>query len=457
MMFRTISVFVSLLLATLSAVSHAQSASAKGGTQTSQESNVILPDSLDLDQDSELLNEVVVTARKPLVQTQADKVTYNMDEDPTAQTANVLDAIRKVPMVSVDAEGNIKLKGQSDFKIYLNGKPDPSISSNYKDILRGMPASSIKKIEVLTEPGAKYDAEGVGGIINIVTVSATKLEGYSATLSLSGNNRQIGGNVSATAKIGKVSMNLNYSHNKVLSSDFATEMSVEYLNNPKDHLYSTNQKSKLKNRFDFGGIQMSWEPDTINLFTLNANMMQYGFPVNTLLHYAMTDIDGKDQWKYSSKTNVKQNNYNYTVGANWQHNFKTPEHNIVLLYQYNYDKNVRDQSNIYTDYWNYPGTVPDNMSLTRYPNHEHTFQLDYTLPFLKKNVLEVGAKYIMRRNYGDTRQFIRSADSDEWILNTDNSIDMTQHQDVSSIYAAYTGHFANLIVKGGVRGKGARV
>lgn len=415
---------------------------------TKNEYNEALTDSLDYD--SELLNEVVVTAKKPLVQTQADKVTYNMDVDPSAQTANVLDAIRKVPMVSVDAEGNIKLKGQSNFKIYVNGKPDPSMSSNYKDILRGMPASSIKKVEVITEPGAKYDAEGVGGIINIVTASSTKLEGYSATLTLSGSNRQAGGNINASGKIGKVSMNLNYGHNNGLSSKFSTLTSIEYLKNDKDHLYTAGQHSRLKNNFDFGNMQMSWEPDTLNLFTLNANLMHYGFPVNTMINYAMSDSEGKPQWAYRSDTQIKQNYLSYTIGANWQHNFRTPDHNIIFLYQYNYDRERRDQSNLYMDYWNYPGAVADNMSLTRYPNHEHTFQLDYTLPFGKKHIMEIGAKHIMRRNYGDTERYNLSSEK-EWVFDDANSIDMTQHQDVSSVYAAYTGHFSAFTVKGGLR------
>ena len=120
-------------------------------------------------EDNKRLGEVTVTAQKPLVKVEVDKITYNLDEDPEAVTSNTLEMLRKVPMVTVDGEDKIQLKGSTNFKIYMNGKPSNLISNNPGDVLKSMPANSVKNIEVITEPGAKYDAEGVGGIINIIT------------------------------------------------------------------------------------------------------------------------------------------------------------------------------------------------------------------------------------------------------------------------------------------------
>lgn len=123
-----------------------------------------------LSADQAMLGEIVVTGQRKLVESDGATLTYNVDEDPASTTSSVIEMLRKVPMVSVDAEDNIKVKGQSNFKIYLNGKEDPMLSGDPKTILKSMPAASIKKIEVITEPGAKYDAEGTAGILNIVTV-----------------------------------------------------------------------------------------------------------------------------------------------------------------------------------------------------------------------------------------------------------------------------------------------
>lgn len=411
-----------------------------------------IPDSLD----PELLEEVVVTGQKPLVQTQADKVTYNMEEDPTAQTATVLDALRKVPMVYVDADGNIKLKGEENFKIYMNGKPDPSLSSNYKDILRAMPASSIKKVEVITEPGAKYDAEGVGGIINIVTESRSKIDGYTATVSLTGGNHNVGGGISAMAKIGKVSLNLNYNHNYNMNNGMRQQQSVLYLKDPVRHDYSMRTRMDMHNNLDFGTLQASWEPDSLNLFTVNANLFNVSVPLNTTLNYDMYTDSGESLWSYKARSDMKVTYFNYTVGANWQHNFRTPDHNIVFLYQYTRNTQNDNRTYIYEDYVNYPGTIPSLRNEIEYPDNEHTFQVDYTLPFLKKYTFETGAKYIMRRNHGDTRQYT-SEDGAEWVLSPENSLDMDQHQDVAAAYAAWTGKFGPWVTKAGLRYEHARL
>ena len=115
------------------------------------------------------LQQVVVTAQKPLVKADIDKITYNIEDDPDSKSNTVLEMLRKVPLVTVDGEDNIKVNGKSSFKVYVNGKPNKMMSDNPTEVLKSLPANSVKNIEVITNPGPKYDAEGVGGILNIVT------------------------------------------------------------------------------------------------------------------------------------------------------------------------------------------------------------------------------------------------------------------------------------------------
>lgn len=132
-------------------------------------------------EDVKLLDGVSIFAAKPLVKAEVDKTSYNVEDDPDSQTNTLLEMLRKVPLVTVDGEDNIKLNGSSSFKIYMNGKPTNMLSNNPKDALRSIPASTIKKIEVITDPGARYDAEGVSGVLNILTKGA-EFEGYNANL-----------------------------------------------------------------------------------------------------------------------------------------------------------------------------------------------------------------------------------------------------------------------------------
>ncbi|MFY9362098.1 MAG: carboxypeptidase-like regulatory domain-containing protein, partial [Dysgonamonadaceae bacterium] len=167
-----------------------------------------------LSESSTQLDEVSIVAQRPLVKVEIDKLTYNAKDDPEASTSNVLDLLRKVPMVTVDAEDNIQLKGSSNFKIYLNGKPSNMITNNPSQVLKSMPANSIKDIEVITDPGAKYDAEGVGGIINIITDKRVD-DGYSGSVGANGDTYGgYGGNTYLALKYGKFGFtgNVSYYH-----------------------------------------------------------------------------------------------------------------------------------------------------------------------------------------------------------------------------------------------------
>ena len=127
------------------------------------------------------LEGIEVTAQRQLIKQEVDRIGYSVADDADSKTNNVLTMLRKVPMVSVDASDEIRVNGQQNFKIFRNGHPDPSLSRNAKDILKAMPASSVKRIEVITEPGAKYDAEGTTLILNIVMADNSTIKGVSGS------------------------------------------------------------------------------------------------------------------------------------------------------------------------------------------------------------------------------------------------------------------------------------
>lgn len=134
-----------------------------------------------------------------------DKIEYNIEDDPDSKSNSILEMLRKVPLVTVDGEDNVQVNGSSSFKIHVNGKPNNMMSNNPKEVLKSMPANTIKYIEVITSPGAKYDAEGIGGILNIVTVGSG-FEGYTATFRGNANNNGVGAGTYAMVKQGKLTV-----------------------------------------------------------------------------------------------------------------------------------------------------------------------------------------------------------------------------------------------------------
>ena len=191
-----------------------------GNWNSTLTAQLVSPDSLYLNED---LPEINIVAVKPLIKAEADKTTYSIAEDPDSRTYTLLEMLRKVPLVTVDGEDNVKVNGQSNFKIYMNGRPSNMFSNNPKEVLRSIPASMIKKVEVITDPGARYDAEGVSGILNIVTKGA-EFEGYNASINTTVMNlfKSVGG--FATLKYGRLSLSGNYTF-----SQQSSESESDYL------------------------------------------------------------------------------------------------------------------------------------------------------------------------------------------------------------------------------------
>ena len=163
---------------------------------------------------SKELDGVEVVHQKRLVKMEVDKMTYKVSEDEDSKSYTVLDMLRKVPMVTVDGQDNITVNGSSSFKVYVDGMPNVMFSSNPSMIFKSMPASAVKSIEVMTNPGAKYDAEGAAGILNIVmnkqdAKGAQSMNGYNGTVRATAGNRQLGGSVFLSGQQGKLSYSAN--------------------------------------------------------------------------------------------------------------------------------------------------------------------------------------------------------------------------------------------------------
>ena len=140
-------------------------------TWAQQDSTTVNNDSITWNKE---LDGVVVKAQRQLVKQEIDRIAYDVQHDEESKTQTVMDMLRKVPMVTVDGQDNIQVKGNSNFKVYKNGHYDPSLSKNAKEVFKSMSASMVKRIEVITDPGAREDAEGAEAILNIVTLTNTR-------------------------------------------------------------------------------------------------------------------------------------------------------------------------------------------------------------------------------------------------------------------------------------------
>ncbi len=430
-----------------------------GGESESREfvidesSEVIDLDTIGINSQSSTLEEYVVSVKKPLVENDGATLTYNMSEDPMAEGNSLLEMLRKVPMVTVDAEENIKVRGSSNFKIYLNSREDPMLSGDPKTILKSMPASTVKKIEVITEPGARYDAEGTGGILNIVTVTKTNLAGVLGNLSAWVNKNSTGASAYARAKTGNVTASANISGNHSIWPDGSSYTSIYEVENKLSES-DRRQRFDGKGSSDFsyigGGFDLSWEPDTLNLFTVNFNAGENKNSSSTLQD--ITGFDADDEMIYSMVRHWTNANKNLWInsGASFQHNFKTDAHYIVGSYQYSF-YNSNNQSLMETkDYVNYAEQYPWRLNQNATHQNNHTLQLDYSNSLDSHNTLEAGAKYMRMRSDAKSSPLYGTSEEDMKIRE-DEVVDMAQFRNVAALYVSHKGSYGKWSTRVGLR------
>lgn len=391
------------------------------------------------------LETVEVVAYKPLVKADIDKIAYSVEDDPEANTNTVIEMLKKVPMVTVDGQDNIRVNGNSSFKIYVNGKPNNMMTKNPKEVLKSMPASSIKKIEVITNPGPKYDAEGVGGILNIVTEGKGP-EGYNATFSGRANNSSYGGGLYATVKQGKLTMSVNYNASSNHSPKGYTYSDRSQIGTDGTVTSSTVADGYTKGHslWQGGDIEASYEIDTLRLITGSFSLSKFTSKRDALnTAFSTMPATGQRLYGYRSPSHSKENWDDYSASLDYQRSFSVKDRLLTLSYRLESSPSTSDSRYLYTDReaaddWQ---TFIDRMRDQRMDGDEntmeHTFQIDYTTPFAKHHTWEAGVKYILRRNKSDNDRYnLGTGDKDE-TYDSDNSSHYRHHND---ILAAYTGY-----------------
>lgn len=167
-----------------------------------------------------------VTAESAVIENRIDKIVYHADKDVTTQGGDAADVLQRVPLLAVDMDGNVSLRGSSNIQILINGKPSTIFSGSIADALKTIPADQIKSVEVITSPTAKYDGEGSAGIINIITKKKTA-EGFTGSINTSVGTRSNRGSLNLGYACGRFGLNFNgsgwYNWPRASFSDFFRE------------------------------------------------------------------------------------------------------------------------------------------------------------------------------------------------------------------------------------------
>lgn len=402
-------------------------------------------------QNENLLKGVEIVAQKPLVKMEVDKMSYNVAEDEDSKSNTVLDMLRKVPMVTVDGQDNISVNGSSSFKVYVDGMPNPMFSSNPSMVFKSMPATAVKSIEVVTNPGAKYDAEGAAGVLNIVMnrqtpMASQSLNGYNGTIRVGVGTKQMSGGAFLSGQQGKLSYSANVmtSYNKPGTT--TTEMEQMQDNGVQQLMTSTND---VKTPFTMGSLTLGYQLDPMSNINVTASLNSMSMKSTGTTTTTMGGSPYGNGFSYGSSTDMKNKNTSFSGSVDYQR-FLNQEHtqSLALTYQLTYSPTTTEMtSNFDSSFLTSQSSfdLTDRYSENKDKTTNHIFQLDYTMPLGTGKTLSLGSKLQLHNATSDAKYYLKG------VYDPSSSSDYEYSNKILAGYGEFAGNWSKLGAKAGLR------
>ena len=401
------------------------------------------------------LEEVTVRGQRDLIEERVDRTIYKAENDKTTAGGDGTDVLRRVPMLSVDLDGNVSMRGSSNITVLIDGRPSAIAASSITDALKQIPADEIKAVEVITSPSAKYDAEGTSGVINIIT-KKNNLQGMSANIRTGTGLRGSDFGLNASARKGKFGFTLG-GYGRAGYNTFGSFDNKQLVTNPDNSLSTILQSADTKRDYLFGRYNFGadYEIDKYNFLTAAVN-----FGIRNSKNYqdnflTQNFLNGDLVRNAVRETDTKDNSNSVDISLNYTKTFEEKGKEISILTLYS--RNNQENSFVNTLFAEDLSTINyrlknDNPS----KNEEFTIQLDFVEPIGKdgKSILEYGAKNILRKAYSDFAYFQADGADGEYVENLNPSFnnEFSYDQNVTAGYVSYTATLLkNYTIKPGIR------
>lgn len=401
------------------------------------------------------LQEVTVQGQRALIEEKVDRTIYNAENDKTTIGGDASDVLRRVPMLSVDLDGNVSMRGSTNILVLIDGKQSAIVANNIADALKQIPAEEIKSVEVITSPSAKYDAEGTGGVLNIIT-KKNNLQGASLNINSSAGYRGSNLGLNASLKRGKMGWTLG-GYGRSGYNILGSFENTQTLFNPNGNDVRIQQQAETRNNMLFGRYNLGWDYELNKFNFLTASVSVGVRNMRNRQEGLLTDTFMEDVLVSSLLRDVNIDNLSNNVDFNFNYTktFETPQKEFSVSGLYSRSNNNNDFVNSL-----YNGTFTEIESRVKNENlgvnEEFTIQLDYVTPVgnTGTQILEYGAKNILRKAISDFAYFTADGAQGEFqqVDNVIFSNEFSYDQNVSAAYASYTVGLGNdYTLKGGMR------
>ena len=394
---------------------------------------------------SNVLDEVEVIGGVPDITYEIDKKVVNVEDQLNTEGQTALEVLENIPSISVSADGTVSLRGSSSFTLLIDGIPtilDPS------DALATIPAGNIKDIEIITNPSARFDAEGTSGVINIIT-KKTKLEGLSCLINLgAGRFDNYNGDVSLNLKKNAWTFDLNVNYQQRSRPSFTVEERITTYDSLTNTLYSEGESNWKRGGWGAGG-GVQWAPNNSHILSIRTRYRTNLMEPYSDYYFENYDDDSLIETFY----NEQHNNINIIANTSslyYQYNIKrNKEHNISVkaianlrdvvqfdtTLAYSGDGNIRS-GNLYTE------TGPSN---------SFRFNIDYSLPLKKKRKFQAGLQSQLGQSGDIGKNYTYNTSTESFEFNPLFSSDVDYIRDIHAAYSMFSGKYKSLGYQVGLR------
>jgi ferric enterobactin receptor len=396
-----------------------------------------------------LLDEVVIAGEASLIESKVDRLVYNAEKDISISGGDASDVLRKVPMLSVDIEGNPSLRGSANVRVLINGKPSGTMAGNIADALKMIPADEIKSIEVITSPSAKYDAEGTGGIINIIT-KKRNIEGISGSVNggINSRNGMMFGN--GGWKKRRLSINSSLGANFFIPQGGFTKFEREDEIDAGTRIL-TQDGAFIGGRNTYNGsVNVDYDFNAYHNVSSNFRISNFSFQGDNDVDVFFFDPVFDLMQNYTRSAVNRNGNTTFDWSADYRRTYTKPGKEFSISSQISRNNSISrynlDQGNPL-----FPELLIQERSFNNGGNLESTFQTDYVHPFIKGN-FETGAKAILRNIDSDFLYEVRDFVTGDYIEDPSRGNTFDYQQNVYAAYVSYNHNITdNWETKAGLR------
>ncbi len=402
-----------------------------------------------------VLDEVVISSERSLFHHAIDRRVYNVDHDLMAKSSSVSDLLQNIPSVQVDIDGNVSLRGSPNVMILINGKKSPLMGKSRADVLQQLPAASIEKIEVITNPSARFTPEGTSGIINIV---AKQGAGSGINGDVTGHLGRLGRhneNLSFGYNPGKLELFGNYSYRDDRRRRVGTDERTLATSGSAQSYREDNQVA-MRPHSHVGTLGLNYHPDAKNTLEISGEHFRRRPTRDGVSTIVSRDDGGAILSDYDRRQTGYESERETGVTGAFEHAFAKEDHSLRI--EANASDNTQTEVAHFVEYWRTPAKPdPANNIVLRQTERQGNLSLDYSDPIDEESKLEAG--YALELHRQDIRSDAESLDvaQGEFLPDPARTYRFKLDQTIHAVYGTYERSMGKFRILGGLRGEYATV